>query len=77
MEDQSLFNTIDIHIIRATPLIQLTKKPKYIIFTVIIADIKKALAPKKHTNFAAKVLLEYYKHLIAFSRKKINKLLKR
>ena len=42
-----------------------------------MANIKKALAPKKYTNPAAKVLLEYYKHLIAFSWKKADKLLER
>ena len=42
-----------------------------------MADIKKALVPKKHTDFAAKVLPEHHKHLIAFSRKEANKLLKR
>ena len=52
--------------IRATLLVQLAKKPKYMIFAVTMADINKALVLKKHTNFAAKVLLEYYKHLIAF-----------
>ena len=57
---------MDIYIIGATPLIQLARKLKYIIFAVIIADIKKALVLKKYTNFAVKVLLEYYKHLIAF-----------
>ena len=74
MEDQSLFNTIDIHIIRATPLIQLTKKLKYTIFAVTIGDIKKALAPKKYTNPTVKALLKYYKHLIAFSQKEADKL---
>jgi hypothetical protein len=52
--------------IRATPLVWLAKKPKYIIFAVIIADIKKALVLKKYTNPAIKVLIEYYKHLILF-----------
>ena len=47
------------------------------IFAVIIADIDKALVLKKYTNPATKVLLEYYKHLIAFSRKEANKLAKR
>ena len=56
-------------------LIQLTRKPKYIIFTVTIANIKKALILKKYTNPAVKVLLEYYKHLIVFSRKEADKLL--
>ena len=40
-----------------------------------MADIEKALVLKKHTNPAAKVLLEYYKHLIVFSRKEADKLL--
>jgi hypothetical protein len=52
--------------IGATLLVKLAKKPKYIIFTVIMADINKALVLKKHTNPAVKVLLEYYKYLIAF-----------
>jgi hypothetical protein len=52
--------------IKATPLVQLAKKPKYIIFAIIIADINKALVLKKYTNLAVKVLLEYYKHLIVF-----------
>ena len=47
------------------------------IFAVTMANIDKALAPKKYTNFAAKVLLEYYKHLIAFLQKKVNKLAER
>ena len=47
------------------------------IFAVIIADINKALVLKKYTNFAVKVPLEYYKYLIAFSRKKANKLVER
>ena len=38
---------------------RLTKKPKYTIFAIIIANIKKALALKKHTNTATKALVEY------------------
>jgi hypothetical protein len=52
--------------IRATPLVQLAKKPKYIIFTVIMANINKVLVLKKYTNLTIKVLLKYYKHLIVF-----------
>ena len=52
--------------IGATPLAQLTKKPKYMIFAVTIANIKKALALKKHTNPATKVLVDHYKHLDIF-----------
>jgi hypothetical protein len=36
------------------------------IFAVIVANIKKALALKKHTNPAMKVLVEYYKYLDVF-----------
>jgi len=61
--------------IGAILLAQLARKPKYIIFAVIIADIKKALALKKHTNPAMKVLVYYYKHLEVFSRKEANKLI--
>ena len=75
-EDQSSLNTINIYIIGATSLIQLARKPKHTIFAVTIANIKKALTPKKYTNPTTKVLLKYYKHLIAFSQKKANKLLK-
>ena len=35
---------MDIRIIRATPLVRLAKKYKYTIFTILIADIEKALA---------------------------------
>ena len=42
-----------------------------------MADINKALILKKHTNPAAKVPPEYYKHLIAFSRKEADKLAER
>ena len=44
------------------------------IFAVIIADIKKALVLKKHTNPVIKVLVYYYKHLDIFSRKEADKL---
>ena len=39
---------------------------KYTIFTIIIANIKKALALKKYTNPTIKVLVEYYKYLDLF-----------
>ena len=52
--------------IGVTPLAQLAKKPKYMIFAVIMADIKKALALKKHTDPAMKVLVDHYKYLDAF-----------
>jgi len=39
-----------------------------------MADIKKALVLKKHTNPAIKVLVCYYKHLEVFLRKEANKL---
>jgi hypothetical protein len=59
-------DTLDIYIIRATPLVRLAIKPEYTIFAIIVADIKKALALKKHTNPAMKVLVEYYKYLDVF-----------
>jgi hypothetical protein len=61
--------------IRATPLARLAKKPEYIIFAVTMADIEKALALKKHTDPATKVLVEYYKRLDAFLRKEADMLL--
>jgi len=66
IDSQSSFDTLDIHIIKTISLTRLAKKPKYIIFTVTMADIKKALAPKKHTNFATKVPVKHHKHLNAF-----------
>ena len=52
--------------IKATLLIQLAKKPKYTIFAVTMADIKKALVLKKYTNPATKVPVCHYKHLDIF-----------
>jgi hypothetical protein len=46
--------------------VRLAKKPKYTIFTITIADIKKALVLKKYTNPATKVLEEYYNLLDIF-----------
>ena len=43
-------------------------------FAITIANIKKALILKKHTNPAIKVLVYYYKYLNIFSQKKANKL---
>jgi hypothetical protein len=40
-----------------------------------MANIKKALALKKYTNPATKVLVEYYNRLEAFLRKEADKLL--
>jgi len=39
-----------------------------------MANIKKALALKKHTNPAIKVPIEYYNYLDVFLQKKANKL---
>ena len=65
---------MDIRIIRATLLARLAKKHGYTIFTITIADIKKALALKKHTNSTIKVLVDYYKYLEVFLRKEADKL---
>jgi hypothetical protein len=66
MDNPNKLNTLDIYIIRATPLARLAKKPKHIIFTITIADIKKALVLKKYTNPVTKVLEEYYNFLDIF-----------
>jgi hypothetical protein len=66
VDDLNKLDTLDIYIIRATLLAWLAKKPKYIIFTVTMADIKKALVLKKYTNPAIKVLIEYYNLLDVF-----------
>ena len=44
------------------------------IFTILIADIKKALALKKYTDPTIKVLVEHYKYLEVFLRKEADKL---
>ena len=44
------------------------------IFAITIANIKKALTPKKYTDPTIKVLVCHYKHLNIFLRKKANKL---
>ena len=77
MNNLNKLNTLDIYIIRATLLARLAKKPEYMIFTVTIADIKKALVLKKYTNPAIKVLIEYYNLLDVFLQKEANKLLER
>ena len=74
MDNPNKLNTLNIYIIRATLLVWLTKKPKYTIFTIIIANIKKALVLKKYTRLATKVLIYYYKYLNTFSQKEANKL---
>ena len=66
MEDLSLFNTINICIIRATLLVQLIRKYRYKIFAITIANIKKASVLKQYTDFTIKVLIEYYKYLKLF-----------
>jgi len=55
----------------------LAKKPKHIIFAIIMANIKKALVLKKYVNPAIKVLVNYYKYLNIFLWKEADKLLER
>ena len=52
----------------------LVKKPEYTIFAVIIIDIKKALALKKHTDPTIKVLVNYHKDLDICLWKEVDKL---
>ena len=66
MDNKSSPDTLDIYMIRVTLLAQLAKKPEYIIFTVTIANIKKALVLKKYTDFAIKVPVAHYKYLNIF-----------
>ena len=66
MDDPNKLNTLDICIIRATPLARLAKKPEHTIFTITMADIKKALVLKNYTNPTIKVLIEYYNFLDVF-----------
>src|SRR5271170_5332593 len=73
-DDPSSLDSLDIHMIGATPLARLAMKPKYTIFAVTMADIKKALTPKKHTNPATKVPIYHHKNLEVFLRKEADKL---
>ena len=66
MDDLNKLNILNICIIRATLLARLARKPEHTIFAVIMANIKKALALKNYTNPAIKVLIKYYKYIIAF-----------
>ena len=52
--------------IKVIPLARFTRKPKYIVFAVIMANIKKALVLKKYTDPAIKVLVCHYKNLNVF-----------
>ena len=52
--------------IGAALLIYFARKPKHTIFAVTMANIKKALALKKHTNSAIKVPVDYYEDLDIF-----------
>ena len=60
--------------IRAEPFARLARKKEHEIFAISLADIEKALAPKKYTDPATKVPKEYHKYLEVFSRKEANKL---
>jgi len=60
--------------IGVTPLARLARKFKYTIYAITIANIKKALALKKHTNPAIKVPVCHYKNLDIFLWKEANKL---
>src|SRR6266571_4038894 len=68
IDNQSSPDTLDIYMIGTTPLAQLTRKPKHTIFTVTMADIKKALALKKYIDLVIKVPIEHHKYLDVFSR---------
>ena len=64
--------TIDILMIEVTPfntLIQQASHTKNIeIFSILIRNIRKALAPKSITNLAKKLLTEYHDFLDVFSQ---------
>ena len=55
---------------------RLIRKKNYILFTVILRDIKKALIIKSLINLITILSLEYYNFLNVFSRKTSDILLK-
>jgi hypothetical protein len=65
---------LDIYANRAVPLARLAQRPGHEIFAVTMADIEKALAPKKYTDPATKVPKEYHEFLDVFSRKELERL---
>jgi len=52
--------------VKTTLLAHFANKAEYINFAVIMADIEKALALKKHIDFATKVPVNYYEDLDIF-----------
>jgi len=74
VDDLSSLNTINIYIIGTAPLAQLARKHRHKIFAITIANIKKALALKKHTDFVIKVPACYYEDLVVFLQKETDKL---
>jgi len=76
MDNLSSLNTIDICIIKTALLAQLARKHRYKIFAITMANIKKALAPKKHTDPTTKIPACYHEDLVVFSQKEANKLVK-
>ena len=65
---------MDICQIGPAPFMRLAQKPGYEIFAASMADIEKTLAPKKRTNPATKVPVEYHENLKVFSRAEADKL---
>ena len=65
---------MDICQIGPAPFMHLARKPGYEIFAASLADIEKTLAPKKRTDPATKVPIEYHKNLRVFSRIEADKL---
>ena len=66
--------TMDICQIGSAPFMRLARKPGYEIFAASMADIEKTLAPRKRTDPATKVPVEYHRNLKAFSRTEADKL---
>jgi hypothetical protein len=64
----------DICMIGAVPLARLARKHDHELFAISIADVERALAPKKYTDPVIKVPQEYHQHLEAFSRQASDRL---
>jgi Retroviral aspartyl protease./Reverse transcriptase (RNA-dependent DNA polymerase). len=70
---------LDIRMIGASPFVYLTDKARkrskdFVVFAASMADIEKALAPKKKIDPKTKLPLEYHEFLDVFSQKEADKL---
>lgn len=67
---------LNICYISAIPLLRFVRKPEHELFAVSVRDINRALEERVETDLTTKVPKEFYKHLLVFSKRESDKLLK-